>query len=78
MDPYLNDLSQFGAMGLWTLSLLFSNARMRKDFQERYDNINRRLLEKATETHETVKILLKEVKANSTKQKALKRFKIDM
>lgn len=78
MDTYLNDLGQFGAMGLWTLSLLFSNARMRKDFQDRYDNLNKSLLEKAIETHQTVQFLLEEIKSDNAKRKALERFKIDV
>ena len=69
MDTSFNELGQIGVMGLWTLSLLHSNAKMRKDFQERYDSINQDLLKKAIETHQVLDCLLKEIRESNSRTK---------
>jgi hypothetical protein len=37
----LNGLVEYGILGMWTLSLLVSNHTMRKNFQSRYDDLNK-------------------------------------
>ena len=37
----LNQLVEYGILGLWTLSILVSNHTMRGNFQNRYDDLNK-------------------------------------
>ena len=41
----IESLAQYGVLGLWTASLLWTNHHMKKDFQKRYDNLNNQMLE---------------------------------
>ena len=41
----LNGLVEYGILGMWTLSLLLSNHTMRKNFQGRYDDLNKNVVE---------------------------------
>jgi aryl carrier-like protein len=41
----LNQLVEYGILGLWTLSLLISNHTMRSNFQSRYDELNKNVVE---------------------------------
>ena len=41
----LNVLVEYGILGLWTLSLLLSNHTMRKNFQSRYDDLNKNVVD---------------------------------
>ncbi len=41
----LNQLIEYGILGLWTLSLLISNHTMRKNFQSRYDDLNKNVVD---------------------------------
>ena len=41
----LNVLVEYGILGLWTLSLLLSNHTMRKNFQTRYDDLNKNVVD---------------------------------
>jgi|TARA_R110002020_G_scaffold14313_8_gene50892 hypothetical protein len=41
----LNQLIEYGILGLWTLSLLISNHTMRGNFQKRYDDLNKNVVE---------------------------------
>ena len=41
----LNILVEYGILGLWTLSLLLSNHTMRKNFQSRYDDLNKNVVD---------------------------------
>ena len=45
MDPILENLVNYGVLGLWTASLLWSNHTTKKNFQTRYDNLNKELAE---------------------------------
>jgi membrane protein required for beta-lactamase induction len=45
LDPILENLVNYGVLGLWTASLLWSNHTARKNFQSRYDNLNKDLAE---------------------------------
>ena len=40
MDPILENLVNYGVLGLWTASLLWNNHITKKNFQSRYDNLN--------------------------------------
>ena len=41
----LNQLVEYGILGLWTLSLLISNHTMRNNFQSRYDELNKNVVD---------------------------------
>jgi aryl carrier-like protein len=41
----LNQLIEYGILGLWTLSLLISNHTMRSNFQSRYDDLNKNVVD---------------------------------
>ena len=45
MEFIFEALSQYGVLGLWTASLIYNNHMTKKNFQERYDNINKEMLE---------------------------------
>jgi len=78
MDPSLNELSQLGVMGLWTLSLLYNNSKMRKDFQERYDSMNDNMLKTLLEINQLVDSGFREMREHHGRQRAISRFKDDM
>ena len=48
----LNQLVEYGILGLWTLSLLISNHRMRGNFQKRYDDLNKNVVDFVIKNHE--------------------------
>lgn len=77
MDPSLNELSQLGVMGLWTLSLLYSNSKMRKDFQERYDSMNNNMLKTILEIQQNVESGFREMRESNSRKRAIDRFKSD-
>ena len=41
----LNGLVEYGTLGMWTLSLLVSNHSMRGNFQQRYDDLNKNVVD---------------------------------
>ena len=41
----LNGLVEYGILGMWTLSLLISNHSMKGNFQQRYDDLNKNVVE---------------------------------
>ena len=41
----LNGLVEYGILGMWTLSLLISNHSMKGNFQPRYDDLNKNVVE---------------------------------
>ena len=41
----LNQLVEYGILGLWPLSLLISNHTMRGNFQSRYDDLNKNVVD---------------------------------
>ena len=45
MEFIFEALSQYGVLGLWTASLIYNNHMAKKNFQERYDVINREMLD---------------------------------
>ena len=45
MEFIFEALSQYGVLGLWTASLIYNNHMTKKNFQERYDVINREMLD---------------------------------
>ena len=45
MEIIFESLAQYGVLGLWTATLLYSYHQTKKNFQERYDNINKEMLE---------------------------------
>ena len=48
----LNGLVEYGILGMWTLSLLLSNHTMRKNFQGRYDDLNKNVVETLKKNYE--------------------------
>ena len=48
----LNILVEYGILGLWTLSLLLSNHTMRKNFQSRYDDLNKNVVDTLKRNYE--------------------------
>ena len=48
----LNGLVEYGILGMWTLSLLLSNYTMRKNFQGRYDDLNKNVVETLKKNYE--------------------------
>ena len=48
----LNTLVEYGILGLWTLSLLESNHTMRKNFQSRYDDLNKNVVDTLKRNYE--------------------------
>jgi len=48
----LNTLVEYGILGLWTLSLLLSNHTMRKNFQSRYDDLNKNVVDTLKKNYE--------------------------
>ena len=68
MDPIIETLTSYGVLGLWTATLLWKNHQMKKNFQDRYDGINEKIIEcvennkriltdLATSSHENKQIL---------------------
>ena len=45
MEIIFESLAQYGVLGLWTATLLYSYHQTKKNFQERYDEINREMLD---------------------------------
>jgi len=41
----LNGLVEYGILGMWTLSLLISNHTMKGNFQTRYDELNKNVVD---------------------------------
>ncbi len=41
----IEQLAQYGVLGLWTASLWWTNHQMKKEFQQRYDKLNGQMLE---------------------------------
>ena len=60
MDPLLENLLQYGVLGLWTASLLYANTKMRKDFQVRYDQLNEKGISLIRENNHLLETLLDE------------------
>ena len=50
----LNQLVEYGILGLWTLSLLVSNHTMRGNFQKRYDDLNKNVVDVLKINKETI------------------------
>ncbi len=50
----LNQLIEYGILGLWTLSLLISNHTMRGNFQSRYDDLNKNVVDVLKKNKETI------------------------
>ena len=50
----LNQLVEYGILGLWTLSLLVSNHTMRGNFQGRYDDLNKNVVDVLKKNKETI------------------------
>jgi len=50
----LNQLVEYGILGLWTLSLLISNHTMRGNFQKRYDDLNKNVVDVLKKNKETI------------------------
>ena len=50
----LNQLVEYGILGLWTLSLLISNHKMRGNFQKRYDDLNKNVVDVLNKNKETI------------------------
>ena len=50
----LNQLIEYGILGLWTLSLLISNHTMRGNFQSRYDDLNKYVVDVLKKNKETI------------------------
>ncbi len=50
----LNQLVEYGILGLWTLSLLISNHTMRGNFQARYDDLNKNVVDVLKKNKETI------------------------
>lgn len=48
----LNGLVEYGILGMWTLSLLVSNHTMRKNFQSRYDDLNKNVVDTLKRNYE--------------------------
>lgn len=48
----LNTLVEYGILGMWTLSLLLSNHTMRKNFQSRYDDLNKNVVDTLKRNYE--------------------------
>ena len=48
----LNGLVEYGILGMWTLSLLLSNHTMRKNFQSRYDDLNKNVVDTLKRNYE--------------------------
>ena len=48
----LNGLVEYGILGMWTLSLLLSNHTMRKNFQSRYDDLNKNVVDVLKKNYE--------------------------
>ena len=54
MEFLFEALSQYGVLGLWTASLIYNNHMTKKNFQERYDAINREMLDLLKENQKKV------------------------
>ena len=54
----LNQLVEYGILGLWTLSLLVSNHTMRGNFQSRYDDLNKNVVDVLKKNKETIEEIL--------------------
>ena len=77
MDPTISELGQLGVMGLWTLSLLYSNSRMRKDFQERYDNLNKEILLAVNDLIQLSEAGFRDIRDHNQRQRIRDRFTSD-
>tara|TARA_R100000008_G_C3533921_1_gene140873 strand:+ start:250 stop:552 length:303 start_codon:yes stop_codon:yes gene_type:complete len=64
MDPIIETLTSYGVLGLWTATLLWSNHQMKKNFQQRYDDINKNIMESVEKNSRILEALLKTINAN--------------
>tara|TARA_R110002073_G_scaffold32867_1_gene99359 strand:- start:263 stop:562 length:300 start_codon:yes stop_codon:yes gene_type:complete len=64
MDPIIETLTSYGVLGLWTATLLWSNHQMKKNFQQRYDDINKNIMESVEKNSRVLEILIKTTSEN--------------
>lgn len=63
MDTTLiENLAQYGVLGLWTASLWWTNHQMKKEFQKRYDDINQNMLELIKKNQQLLETGLREMR----------------
>ena len=64
MDPIIETLTSYGVLGLWTATLLWSNHQMKKNFQQRYDDINKNIMESVEKNSRVLEVLIKTTSEN--------------
>ena len=64
MDPIIETLTSYGVLGLWTATLLWSNHQMKRNFQQRYDDINKNIVENVEKNSRVLEVLIKTTSEN--------------
>ena len=62
MEIIIETLTQYGVLGLWTATLLYSYHQTKKNFQERYDGINKEMLDILKENQQMLENGLREMR----------------
>jgi hypothetical protein len=68
------EIGQYGVIGLWTLSLLYSNTKMRQDFQARYDKLNENVMGTLKEVQNKVDQGFKDMRERHAQERIRERF----
>ena len=65
----IESLAQYGVLGLWTASLWWTNHQMKKEFQKRYDELNREMLELIKQNKNLLETGLREMREQYAEDK---------
>ena len=65
----IESLAQYGVLGLWTASLLWTNHQMKKEFQQRYDKLNNQMLDLIKQNKTMLETGLREMREHYTEDK---------
>jgi len=64
----IEQLAQYGVLGLWTASLWWTNHQMKKEFQQRYDKLNGQMLEIIKQNKTMLETGLREMREHYTEE----------
>lgn len=65
----IESLAQYGVLGLWTASLWWTNHQMKKEFQKRYDELNKEMLELIKQNKNLLETGLREMREQQAEER---------
>ena len=65
----IESLAQYGVLGLWTASLWWTNHQMKKEFQKRYDELNKEMLELIKQNKTLLETGLREMREQQAEER---------